>query len=151
MGTTAIITSVRGISETPDWVASKPSSSCMNTGSRNRLAISIANITEPISVPEAKTGSLNSLRFTAGRPEVAERLGALTQYLAHKGLDLDTARMAAQRLLGGIVAKQSLVMTFEKLFLLSGVAFVCVMPLLYFLKAPKTAAPSPKAEVHVEM
>src|SRR5439155_27179149 len=114
-------------------------------------SIGPAAFSTPMTRYLAQTRMAVAHHITAGRPDVAERLGTLTQYLAHKGLDLDTARMAAQRLLCGIVAKQSLVMTFEKLFLLSGVAFVCVMPLLYFLKAPKTAAPSPKAEVHVEM
>src|SRR5205807_4220425 len=99
----------------------------------------------------AQTRMAVAQHITAGRPEVTERLGMLTQFLGHKGLDLETARLAAQRILGGVVAKQALVMTFEKLFLLSGIAFVCVIPLLYFLKAPRTAAPSPKAEVHVEM
>jgi hypothetical protein len=42
-----------------------------------------------------------------------------------------------------------MVMTFEKLFLVSGIAFLCVMPLLYFLKAPRM--PSAKADVHVEI
>jgi DHA2 family multidrug resistance protein len=89
--------------------------------------------------------------ITAGRPEVAQRLAALSQYLIAKGLDFESARLAAQRILGGIVAKQAMVMTFEKLFLVSGIAFLCVMPLLYFLKAPRTNTPSPKVDVHVEI
>ncbi|MDB4966384.1 MAG: Drug resistance transporter EmrB/QacA subfamily [Myxococcales bacterium] len=89
--------------------------------------------------------------ITSGRPEVTERLAMLSQFLVHKGLDLATARLAAQRILGGLVAKQAMVMTFEKLFLVSGIAFLCVMPLLYFLKAPRTNGPSPKVDVHVEM
>ena len=41
--------------------------------------------------------------------------------------------------------------TFEKMFLMAGVAFLAVLPLLTFLKAPKTAGPAPKVDVHVEM
>jgi len=44
-------------------------------------------------------------------------------------------------------------MTFEKMFLMAGIAFLLVMPLLYFLKAPKNGGGGggPKPEVHVEM
>ena len=55
-------------------VAVKPSSSCMKMGSRNMLAISMANITAPISVPLANTGSLKSRRFTTGALAVSSRM-----------------------------------------------------------------------------
>jgi DHA2 family multidrug resistance protein len=89
--------------------------------------------------------------ITAGRPEVAQRLGAMTQLLVSKGYDLQSARMAAERALGGIVERQAMMMTFEKMFLVAGIAFLFVMPLLIFLKAPKHAAGAPKPEIHVEM
>ena len=89
--------------------------------------------------------------ITAGRPEVAQRLGAMTQMLVAKGYDLDSARMAAQRALGGIVARQAMMMTFEKMFLMAGIAFLFVLPLLYFLKSPRHDGAGPKPEVHVEM
>ncbi|MGZ3405925.1 MAG: DHA2 family efflux MFS transporter permease subunit [Polyangia bacterium] len=88
--------------------------------------------------------------ITADRPEVVQRLGAMTQMLIGKGYDADAARMAAQRALSGAVARQAMMMTFEKMFLMAGVAFLLVLPLLYFLKAPKSAS-GPKPEVHVEM
>ena len=47
------MTITRGMSAMPDCAAEKPSSSCMKIGSRNMLAMSIANITAPMSVPEA--------------------------------------------------------------------------------------------------
>jgi DHA2 family multidrug resistance protein len=90
--------------------------------------------------------------LSAGRPEVAARMSGLTQMLVHKGYDLANAKLAAQRFLNGIVMQQAMVMTFEKMFLAAGLAFLCVMPLLYFLKAPRTVgAPMPKPDVHVEM
>ena len=77
IGIATIITSERGISAMPDCVAVKPSSSCMNTGSRNMIDISIANMTPPMSVPDRNTGSLNRRRFTAGtvRGELADDEG----------------------------------------------------------------------------
>ena len=75
----------------------------------------------------------------------------MTQLLISKGYDLDSARMAAQRALGGAVARQAMVMTFEKMFLMAGIAFLFVLPLLYFLKAPRSLGAGPKPEVHVEM
>ena len=52
-----------------------------------------------------------------------------------------------------MVARQAMMMTFEKMFLLAGIAFLFVLPLLYFLKAPKIAGGggAPKPDVHVEM
>jgi DHA2 family multidrug resistance protein len=88
--------------------------------------------------------------ITADRPEVMQRIGAMTQMLIGKGYDAESARLAAQRALGGAVAQQAMMMTFEKMFLMAGIAFLLVLPLLYFLKAPKHAG-GPKPEVHVEM
>ncbi|HEY2745868.1 MAG TPA: MFS transporter, partial [Polyangia bacterium] len=92
--------------------------------------------------------------ITAGRPEVAQRLHGLTALFIGKGMDPSSAMMAAQRTIGGIVARQAMVMTFEKMFLAAGIAFLFVMPLLYWLKAPERVAGAPgapKPEVHVEM
>src|SRR5262249_7334026 len=86
---------------------------------------------------------------TTARPEVGERLAQIARFLVQKGFDLESARLAAGRILGGIVTREAMVMTFEKLFLVSGIAFLCVMPLLYFLEAPRMS--SPKADVHVEI
>src|SRR6266496_2827602 len=66
IGVATIITSTRGMSAIPDCVAVNPSSSCMKSGRRNMLAISIANITEPMSVPEANVLSAKSRTSTAG-------------------------------------------------------------------------------------
>ena len=89
--------------------------------------------------------------ITAGRPEVTQRIGAMTQLLISRGYDAASARMAAQRALGGIVAQQAMMMTFEKMFLMAGVAFLFVLPLLYFLKSPNHGDGAVKPDVHVEM
>jgi DHA2 family multidrug resistance protein len=91
------------------------------------------------------------MHLTAGRPEVTERIAALTSMFVGTGMDPASAGMAARRMIGGIVARQAMMMTFEKMFLMAGIAFLLVLPLLWFLKAPKQSAGAPKPEVHVEM
>ena len=55
----------------------------------------------------------------------------------------------ALRALDGAVQRQATLLGFEKLFLLAGLCFLLVLPLLYFLKTPEQAGP--KADVHVEL
>jgi DHA2 family multidrug resistance protein len=95
-------------------------------------------------------GNALKAHLVLGRPEVQQRLDAIAGVLMSKGYDAGSARLAAQRMLGGVVAQQSMVMTFEKMFLAAGVAFLFVLPLLYFLKAPRMTGPK-KVDVHVEM
>jgi DHA2 family multidrug resistance protein len=86
-----------------------------------------------------------------GRPEVIARMGALEQLLAGRGgLDGASAHAAAQRLLGYIVARQATMLTFEKMFLMAGILFLVILPLLVFLKAPEAEA-AQKVDAHVEM
>ena len=46
------------------------------------------------------------------------------------------------------VRRQALMLSFERLFYLSGILFLLVLPLVFFLKMPQHAE---KIEVHVEM
>jgi len=87
----------------------------------------------------------------AGRPEVMMRLQQAQTALVARGLLPADAPAAAGRMLGGLVGRQAAVLAFEKMFLLSGVAFALVIPLLFFLKKPPIATPGPRPEVHVEM
>jgi DHA2 family multidrug resistance protein len=85
-----------------------------------------------------------------GRPEVSSRLAMIAQRLQSHGYDAWSAKKAAGRILGGMVAREGMVLTFEKLFLLCGILFLVVLPILFFLKSPdheKQAA----ADVHVEI
>jgi DHA2 family multidrug resistance protein len=85
-----------------------------------------------------------------GRVEVMGRLGMIARALSAHGVDPTSARSGALRVLYGIVAREAMVVTFERLFLLSGVAFLVVMPILVFLRAPDLTA-TPVEHVHVEM
>jgi len=85
----------------------------------------------------------------AGRPEVASRLATIDGVLQARGYDAWSAKAAAGRVVGGVVARQAMVLTFEKLFLLSGILFLLVLPLLLLLKSPDHDAKV--ADVHVEI
>jgi DHA2 family multidrug resistance protein len=85
---------------------------------------------------------------TLDRPEVQERLAALTAGFAGRGLDPVSAREAALRALDGVVRQQAMVISFERVLLLSGLLMLCVLPLLWFLKVKRHASSRPQ---HVEM
>jgi DHA2 family multidrug resistance protein len=88
--------------------------------------------------------------LVAGRPEVMQRLGGMAQMLQARGFDAASAQQAARRALQGAVMQQSMVLTFEKLFLLAGILFLVVLPLLLFLKTPSQNV-GPKVDVHIEV
>jgi MFS transporter, DHA2 family, multidrug resistance protein len=78
------------------------------------------------------------------------RLAAIKNALSAHGQDPAAAQQGALRIMSMAVSRQSLVLTFEKLFMLSGLAFLCVLPLLYFFRAPRLGG-APTEGVHVEL
>ena len=58
------------------------------------------------------------------------------------------AQSTAAQILDLQVRQQAMVLSFERLFYICGIAFLCVLPLVFFLKTPKGTE---KVEVHVEM
>jgi MFS transporter, DHA2 family, multidrug resistance protein len=80
------------------------------------------------------------------RPEVLDRLAAIKHALLLHGASPDAAQMIAGRVLGGRAAVQSAVLGFDRVFMLQGIAFLGVLPLLLFLRVPRTDDP-----VHVEL
>jgi DHA2 family multidrug resistance protein len=95
---------------------------------------------------KARDGMLNSL--TGDRPIVLARLAGIRRMLEAHGMSSAAAQATAARMLDGQIRQQAMVLSFEKLFYLSGICFLCVLPLVYFLRAPKGAE---KIDVHVEM
>jgi DHA2 family multidrug resistance protein len=90
-----------------------------------------------------------------GRPELLSRVDMIQRGLSAQGFDPSSAHAAAGRVLGGMVMRQATVLAFERMFMLAGIAFLFILPLVFFLKGPKFktkgAAPAPKPEVHLEM
>jgi DHA2 family multidrug resistance protein len=86
--------------------------------------------------------------MTADRPMVLARLAGIRRMLESHGMSSTAAQAAAAHMLDGQIRQQAMVLSFEKLFYLSGICFLCVLPLVFFLRAPKSAE---KIDVHVEM
>ncbi|MGH9423451.1 MAG: MFS transporter, partial [Thermoanaerobaculia bacterium] len=86
--------------------------------------------------------------FSMSSPAMASRMAAIQRMLQGRGLDIATARRAAAAMIDGQLRRQAMMIAFEKLFYLSGILFLCVLPLVFFLKMPKDAG---KIDVHVEM
>jgi DHA2 family multidrug resistance protein len=85
---------------------------------------------------------------TLERPEVQARLGALVAGFQARGFGAVEAREAAVRVLDGTVTRQAMVLSFQHVLALTGVLFLCVLPLLIFLKVKKGPAGRPP---HLEM
>jgi DHA2 family multidrug resistance protein len=75
-----------------------------------------------------------SWNVTALRPEVVARLDHMAAGMRAHGMGPAEAKHAALQAMAGIVSVQGTVLGFEKTFLVQGVAFVAVLPLLYFLR-----------------
>jgi DHA2 family multidrug resistance protein len=88
----------------------------------------------PHFVQTARVGLLSHL--VAGRPEVMQRLGGIEAGLGSRGLDPATATSTAARVLDGVISRQAMLLAFERMFVLAGVAFLIVIPISLLLKAP---------------
>jgi DHA2 family multidrug resistance protein len=89
-----------------------------------------------------------SSHTAATNPQVGARLAQLAQAFMARGYDPTSAQSAARGALYGTIARQANVLSFEKVFLVAGVTFVAVLPLLWFLRKPHHGGGAP---VHVEM
>jgi DHA2 family multidrug resistance protein len=78
----------------------------------------------------------------------AARMNAITGAIASRGVTPSGAKETTLQIIDGIVRRQAMVLSFEKLFYLAGISFLCVLPLVLLLRAAPTGE---KIEVHVEM
>ena len=81
-------------------------------------------------------------------PAVAGCMSAMQHMLQGRGFDAHGAQATAAQILDMQVRRQAMVISFEKLFYLAGILFLCVLPLVFFLRMPEHAEP---VEVHMEM
>jgi DHA2 family multidrug resistance protein len=86
---------------------------------------------------------------TPTNPAAAERVNTLTHGFAARGLG-GAAHDMAVRAMDGLVAQQSTLLAYNRVFLFAGASFMLVLPLLYFLKVPKVPSDAPKPDVHME-
>jgi DHA2 family multidrug resistance protein len=76
--------------------------------------------------------------ITELRPEVVARVAAVKAQLIAHGVDAVSAQAGAMRAVAGKIYEQATVLSFDRVFLLQGVLFVGVLPLLFFLRVPRT-------------
>ncbi len=90
---------------------------------------------------------------TASDPAAVGRLKQTAGGFVARGVDIAAARDLAMRAVDGTIALASQLLAFERVFLLAGIAFLLVLPLLFFLKTPDDlpAAPHEKVDVHIEI
>jgi MFS transporter, DHA2 family, multidrug resistance protein len=88
--------------------------------------------------------------ITAADPPAVERLRQMAAAFRAQGFDASAARDMALRAIDGIVDRQATLLSFDRVFLIAGLSFLFVLPLLTFLKMPKTGSPLPKVDVHIE-
>jgi len=83
------------------------------------------------------------------RPVVAARVAAIQHSLMARGYDVVSARVTAARILDFQLRKQAMTLSFERLFYVAGIAFLCVLPLVLLLKVPE--GPPAEIDIHMEM
>ena len=81
-------------------------------------------------------------------PIAAARMAQIVQGMAQRGLQASEAIAGARGALYGIISRQAMVLAFEKVFLLAGMMFMAVLPLLYFLRSAHHGQPA--APIHAE-
>jgi len=113
------------------------------------LAIFATLLTRHMTTVQSVLGT----HVVAGSPTLLPRLYGAQRMFAQMGMNASAAHDGAVRVVAGALARQSAVIAFEQVFLLTGLSFLCVLPLVYFLKRAPHHAPSDAAgpPVHVEM
>ncbi len=87
-----------------------------------------------------------SWNVTNLRPDVVARLSQMVAGFQARGMSAIDAKQTALRAMAGSVARQGSVLGFEKTFLVQGLAFIAVLPLLFFLRVGNAS----KAE-HIDL
>jgi DHA2 family multidrug resistance protein len=88
--------------------------------------------------------------INAASPEAVARLQQATGAIIARGVDPIAARDMALRAMDGIVQQQASLLAFDRVFIMAGIAFLAVLPLLIFLKTPDSKAPAVKVDLHME-
>ena len=65
-----------------------------------------------------------------------QRVGGIQAGLIARGLDPGTATATTRRVLDGMITRQAMLLAFERMFILAGIAFLFVIPIAFLLKAP---------------
>jgi len=88
-----------------------------------------------------------SSHVTQLRPEVVNQMARTQSWLLAHGVAPSSAKLEAGQMLGHRVMVQANVLGFDRVFLLQGLLFLGVIPLLFFLRVKRVG----DAPAHVEM
>jgi DHA2 family multidrug resistance protein len=91
-----------------------------------------------------------SWNITNLRSDVMMRLHGMVASMEARGMDPVSAKSMALRAMAGRAAQQGAVLAFEKTFLMQGVVFVLVMPLLFFLRVGEREKSDEPLEIPLE-
>lgn len=86
--------------------------------------------------------------MSAGDPEVTARVALLTRAFVSRGSDVSTATAQAYRVIERQVLAQASVISFSKIYMISGVVMVLGLPLLLFWKTGRNRASLSSADMH---
>lgn len=111
----------------------------------------IAAATTFISVRNVFHYNRVSEQISIYNSNLAERLKSMTGLFISKGSDPNTAQLKAVASMKGMVMKQSMLLTYNDVFLIVGVFFAICIPLLLLFKAKKEDKKEGKEEEHMEM
>jgi DHA2 family multidrug resistance protein len=109
------------------------------------LALFATTLSRYVKVAGASVGT----HVLATRPEVASTMAMFKGGLMARGMDVVNAGSTSLMMMYGSVMRQASVLAFDKIFLLAGLLFLVVLPLLAFLKVEPAGGGS--KQLHVEM
>jgi DHA2 family multidrug resistance protein len=110
------------------------------------LAIFTTLLTQFVVVAQAGLAA----HLDPSRLDVQRRLGLAQAAFMHRGMDANTAHAAALRAMGGMVARQAQLIAFDKSFQLGALLMVALLPLVLFLRRPRTDS-EPGSTPHLEV
>jgi hypothetical protein len=91
-----------------------------------------------------------SAHVTQLRPEVVRQLASAQGWLIAHGIAPSSAKLASGQMLGHRVMVQANVLGFDRVFLLQGLLFLGVIPLLFFLRVKRVTGASVPIEMPAE-
>ena len=97
---------------------------------------------------EARAGLAPAL--TLLRPEVVLDIAAVKAQLMAHGVNAMSAQLGANLAVAKSWYAQGTVLSFDRVFIFQGILFLGVIPLLFFLRVPRTTGPAAHVEISME-
>ncbi len=108
-------------------------------------SIGIAVLTTLLAQREAFHRAILVEKLSIFNPIASQRIDALAGAFQGRGMDAATAQKQALMVMNQSINLQSAILSFEDIFKVVGIAFICSLPLLLFLGKPPKGANAPAA------